>query len=402
MKKILIIGTGGREHALGWNISQDKRVSKIFYLPAGEYFENIYGFIKKKEIDLTLIGSEEPLEKGVVDFLNSCGVHNVFGPTQEMAKIESDKFYSYDLMDELHIPQAHSIKCSSISDIEKAIQNFEEPVLKYRWLAKGKGVRVYPSQEEARNNLESFVREIGTEVLVAKRLHGQEFSVFGIADGENILHFEVAFQDHKPAYDGDLGPNTGGMGAYGPVPIAPKRLVKKISKEIMLPLVRKINYQGFLYAGMILTEEGPKVIEFNARFGDPEAQPAMMLLSSSLFVPIKYALEKRVSECSLTFKEGASCCVVLASKGYPGNYEIDLPISGIDKAMQIPGIRIFHSGTKFVGGRFVTNGGRVLGVTSYSIEGIKKAQELAYKAVQEIKIPGGFHYRKDIGDKAIS
>ena len=326
---------------------------------------------------------------------------NVFGPTREMARIESDKFYSADLMNELGIPQAQYAKCFSASSIREAIRKFEEPVLKYRWLKAGKGVRVYSSQEEAESDLESFVKEIGGEALVAERLYGQEFSVFGIADGKNLLPFEIAFQDHKPAYAGDRGPNTGGMGAYGPVPIVPKELVRTIAEDIMLPVVRRINYRGFLYAGMILTEEGPKVIEFNARFGDPEAQSAMMLLENSLYNPIRLSLEGKVSEAPLTFNEGASCCVVLASKGYPGKYKKGLPISGIEEAEEISGIKVFHAGTKLKHGIWFTDGGRILGVTSYSRAGIKEAQRLAYEAISKINIPGGFHYRPDIGDKAL-
>ena len=401
MEKILIVGTGGRENALGWNLSQSREVDEVLYVSAEEEFRDILKLIRNKKIGLTIIGPEEPLEKGIVDFLSFHRINSVFGPTIEMAKIEFDKFYSYDLMSTLEIPQAHSVKCFSVSDIREAIQKFEEPVLKYRWLKAGKGVRVYSSQKKAESDLDSFVKEIGEEVLVAERLHGQEFSVFGIADGENILPFEIAFQDHKQLYDGDKGPNTGGMGAYGSVPIAPRELVEQISEDIMLPVVRRINYRGFLYAGMILTDEGPKVIEFNARFGDPEAQPAMMLLKDSLYIPLKLSLEGRVSEASLAFKEGASCCVVLVSRGYPNKYKKGMPISGIEEAKEIEGIEIFTAGAKFENGRWYTNGGRVLGVTSYSREGIVEAQRLAYEAVSKIDIPGGFHFRRDIANKAI-
>lgn len=401
MDNILIVGTGGREHALGWNLSQSHEIEKVSYVSAEEKFETIRRLIERKKIALTIIGPEGPLAAGIVDFLSSKGVDSVFGPTREMARIESDKFHSYDLMEDLGIPQAHSIKCFSASGIREAIRKFEEPVLKYRWLKAGKGVRVYSSQKEAESDLESFVKEIGGEALVAERLHGQEISVFGIADGKNLLPFEIAFQDHKPAYAGDKGPNTGGMGACGPVPIAPVELVRTIAENVMLPVVKRINYRGFLYAGMILTEEGPKVIEFNARFGDPEAQSAMMLLKNSLYDPIRLSLEGKVSEALLSFREGASCCVVLASKGYPGKYKKGFPISGIEEAEKIPGIKVFHAGTKLKHGVWFTDGGRVLGVTSRTRAGIKEAQRLTYEAVPKINIPGGFHYRPDIGDKAL-
>ena len=401
MEKILIVGTGGREDALGWNLSQSREVDEVLHVSAGEEFPDILKLIREERIGMTIIGSEEPLAGGIVNFLNFHGIDSVFGPTIEMAKIEFDKFYSYDLMNDLEIPQAHSVKCFSVSDIREAIRKFEEPVLKYRWLKAGKGVRVYSSQKEAESDLDSFVAEIGEEVLVAERLYGQEFSVFGIADGENILSFEIAFQDHKQLYDGDKGLNTGGMGAYGPVPIAPRELVEKISEDIMFPVVRRINFRGFLYAGIILTDEGPKVIEFNARFGDPECQPVMMLLKDSLYTPLKLSLEGRVSESSIAFKEGASCCVVLASRGYPNKYKKGMPISGIEEAKKIEGIEIFTAGAKFENGGWYTDGGRVLGVTSYSKNGIVDAQRLAYKAVSKIDIPGGFHFRKDIANKAL-
>ena len=226
---------------------------------------------------------------------------------------------------------------------------------------------------------------------------GREFSVFGIADGKNVLPFEMAFQDYKRLNDGNKGPNTGGMGAYGPVPFVSDKMLKKINEEIMIPIVEKTQHRGFLYVGMMLNEGDLKVIEFNARFGDPEAQPAMMLLKESLYVPLKLSLEGKVLESSLEFKEGASCCVVLASKGYPENYKIGLPISGIEEAEKVEGVKIFHAGTKFENG-WVTNGGRVLGVTSYSERGIAESQKLSYEAASKINIPGGFHYRKDIGE----
>ncbi|MBI2043182.1 phosphoribosylamine--glycine ligase [Candidatus Pacearchaeota archaeon] len=394
MKKILIVGTGGREHALGWNLSKD-RDSKILYVAPEKTSREVAELIKKEKIELTIIGPEEPLERGMVDFLNMNGIQNVFGPTKEMTKLESDKFYSYDLMEELGIPQARSVKCFHLFDIKKAIKMFEKPVLKYRGLAGGKGVKVCNSQKEAMEDLNLFLRKFGKDILVAERLYGKEFSVFGIADGKNVLPFKVAFQDYKRLNDGDIGPNTGGMGAYGPVQFVSKKLLKKINEEIMIPVVRRTNYRGFLYVGMILTEDGPKVIEFNARFGDPEAQPAMMLLKDSLYVPLKLSLEGKVLESSLDLKDGASCCVVLALKGYPENYEIGLPISGIEEAEKIEGIKVFHAGTKFENGSWKTNGGRVLDVTSYS-RGLPQARDLAYQAASKINIPGGFHHRKDI------
>ncbi|MEK6819852.1 MAG: hypothetical protein AABY03_01485, partial [Nanoarchaeota archaeon] len=204
MKRILIVGNGGREHALGWNLSKEED-SKIFYIPAEKSAIEISEFIKKEKIGLTVIGSEEPLERGIVDSLNIMGILEVFGPTRQMARLEWDKFYSYDIMDKLGIPQARSVKCFYNDDLKKALKIFDQPVLKSRWLSKGKGVRVYSSQGEARRDMNSFQKDFGKEILVAERLHGREFSVFGIADGKNVLPFEIAFQDYKRAFDGDVG-----------------------------------------------------------------------------------------------------------------------------------------------------------------------------------------------------
>ncbi|MEK6819604.1 MAG: phosphoribosylglycinamide synthetase C domain-containing protein, partial [Nanoarchaeota archaeon] len=294
-------------------------------------------------------------------------------------------------------PQARSVKCFYISDLKRAIKKFKEPVLKCRGLAGGKGVRVYSSQKEALKDLNSFLKNFGKDVLVAERLHGREFSVFGIADGKDVLLFEMAFQDYKPVNDGDKGPNTGGMGAYGPVQFVSKELLKKINEEIMIPAVRETGYCGFFYVGMMQEPDDEiKVLEFNARFGDPEAQPAMMLLKGNLYEPMKFSLEGKVLESSLEIKNGASCCVVLASKGYPGNYEIGLPISGIDEAEKIDGVKVFLAGVKMENGSLITAGGRVVGVTNYSPEGINQSTKLTYKAASKIEIPGGFQYRKDI------
>ena len=396
MEKILIVGNGGRENALRWHLSQNDKVSEVVCISPKENFNNIEKLIRRKKIDLTIICSEEPLSQGIVDFLNLKGINGVFGPTRKMSLIESDKFYSYDLMDELNIPQACSLKCSTLHEIFDAIGDFEQPVLKYRGLAGGKGVRVYSSQEEAENDLENFVKTFGKNILVAERLHGKEFSIFGIADGKNVAPFEVAFKDCKKLVDGDTGPNTGGMGAYGPVPFVSRELINKITDEIILPVVKKTNFKGFIYAGMMLCEDGIKVIEFNSRLGDPETQPMVMLLESNLYDSIKSSLEGNVEKSSVKFKKGAACCVVLASRGYPENYNVGFSISGISEAEKMEGIKVFHAGTKFENNSWTTNGGRVLDITSYSSDGINPARKLAYEAVSKINIPGGFHYRKDI------
>lgn len=418
MKKVAIIGSGGREHAIGWNIAKYNDIEKIFFIegnggteegkgknvaikPIRKNFHKLSDFLKYEKIDLAIIGPEQPLSEGIVDFLNNEGYFNVFGPTQEQTRIESDKFYSYDIIKKLEIPQARGIKCITIEDIRNALNKFENPVLKKRGLAAGKGVRVYNSIAEARRDLASFVLENGTEVLVSERLFGEEFSVFAIADGRNILPMEISFQDHKRLYNGDKGPNTGGMGAYGPTSIASRNTINQMIENIMIPLVEGIGFKGFLYAGMIMTSNGPKVIEFNARFGDPEAQPAMQLLNNSLYEPLSLALNGKLNEAKLDFLQGASCCVVLASNGYPTKYKTGFPIHGIDEANSIRNVKIFHSGTRLDNKRLLTNGGRILGVTAYSNKGLKEAQKLSYEAVSKIEIPEGFCYRTDIGDKGL-
>ena len=429
MKRVLIVGSGGREHALGWKLGQSEEVSEIFYSPGNagtqegkgrnisldgnepRNFPAIYNFVKEKNIDIVVVGSEETLADGIVDYLHKEDYNEVFGPTQKASFLESDKFFSYDLMSELGIPQADSIKCTKI---EQAIQAINERttvqgiVIKARGLTKGKGVKVCDSKEEALEYITYHARKYGPEVLIAERLFGQEFSIFGISDGSKVSPLEISIQDHKKSHDKDLGDNTGGMGAYCPAPIASASIIRNISENIMNPIVQRmkekdIEYKGFLYAGMIMTQQGPKnkVIEFNVRFGDPECQPAMMMINNGLYESISLALEGRLKNNLINFNPGASCCVVLASQGYPKEYETELEITGIEKANDIEGVKVFHSGTKLQDGKIVTSGGRVLGVTAYSPNGIRDAQRLAYQAVSKINIPGGFHYRKDIADKAL-
>ncbi len=427
MNKVLIIGNGGREHSLGWKVSQSEEVDEVLYAPGNagteegkgrnvhidcnekENFPELLKLIRKENVDLTIIGPEIPLAKGLVDFLKNRGYHKVFGPTQSASKLESDKFYSYNLMDKLNIPQANSAKCFTLGDARRAIEEKTSEkgiVIKARGLTAGKGVSVCSSKEEALRELILHYKKYGEEVLIAERLFGQEFSVFGISDGNMVLPLEISVQDHKRELDGDRGRNTGGMGAYCPVPIFTNELVKKIAEEIMTPLVLKMKeegneYRGFLYAGMIMSGSGLKIIEFNARFGDPECQPVMMMIKSDLYKIISKALAGKLNEVQIDFNPGASCCVVLSSKDYPGDYEIDLPISGLENVANMKNVQVFHAGTKLKGDKILTNGGRVLGVTAYSQENLLSAQRLAYEAVSKINIPGGFHYRGDIAKKAL-
>ena len=435
MADVLIIGQGGREHALGWNLQLDDNVSKVFYAPGNagteegagrnlnitpkqfdsfwDYSKCIAELIEKENIGMVLVGPEDPLAAGLVDNLNSMGYDNIFGPSREAAKLESDKFYSYDLMDELGIPQAKGIKCYSLSEAVDAIKKMctsEGVVLKSRRLHAGKGVTVCDSLDEALSRIEPHMKQFKDDVLVSERLVGQEYTVFDISAGESVYPILMSFQDHKPLLDGDKGPNTGGMGAYGPASIAGIEDVLYVSDNVVAPVVKRMAergtpYKGLFYAGMIMAEEGPKVIEFNVRLGDPEAQPAMMMLDS-LYVPLKYAIEGKIDEVDIGIKQGASCCVVLAADGYPGSYDKGTPIYGIEKADQIPGVKVFHAGTAKKEGKIVTSGGRVLGVTARSRD-IEEATQLAYEGVRVITKETNlinedkiFHYRTDIAKRA--
>jgi len=428
-KKVLVIGSGGREHALGWNLAKDKEVIEVLYAPGNagtaeeekgrnvpldaankDNFSRVADLIRAEEVTLTVVGPEQPLADGLVDHLASEGIHNVIGPTMKASALEGDKFFSYDLMLDLNIPQARSVICSTAKGARTMIErrtSKEGIVLKARGLTGGKGVIVCDSVDEALAAYDRFSQTYGEEVLVAERLFGQEFSVFGISDGERVLPLELSLQDHKPLLDGDKGPNTGGMGAYGPAPIAPPSVIRKVVDTIMTPVVREMKnwgheYKGFLYAGMIMTKEGPKVLEFNIRFGDPEAQPAMMLLQNSLYEPLLNSVTGGLKGVTLEFKPGASCCVVLSSNGYPKKYEKGLPISGLEDVVKMEGVKVFHAGTRREGDQIVTAGGRVLGVAAYSEQGsLVEAQTLAYEAVAKLSIPGGFSFRTDIGNKAL-
>ena len=428
MNKVLIIGSGGREHALGLKLGQSDEVSKVIYAPGNggtqeekgrnvpidgakkDNFAVLVDLVESENIDMVVVGPEVPLADGIVDYFNlTKGYNRVFGPTHRASLLESDKFFSFDLMREVGIPQAKSVKCYSTEEAISAINERATQdgiVIKARGLTAGKGVTVCDSRDHALAEIKEHTANYGPEVLIAERLFGQEFSVFGISDGSRVSPLEISIQDHKRLLDGDRGPNTGGMGAYGPAPVAPVKVVRHVADKIMTPLVQRMKeqgneYRGFLYGGFIMTQEGPKVIEFNIRFGDPECQPAMMMLKSDLYKALSSSLDGKLDQVKMEFNPGASCCVVLASQGYPGDYKKGLAISGLDEANRIHGVKVFHAGTKIGDGQILTSGGRVLGVTGYSPNGIADAQRLAYEAAAKITVPGEFHYRRDIANKAL-
>lgn len=427
LDKVLIIGSGGREHALGFRLAQSPNVSEVIYAPgnAGTQegkcrnikldgtkpadFDYVYDYVSKNKIGLVLVGPEAPLAAGLVDRFNAKGYQRVFGPQKSASLLESDKFFSYDIMERLSIPQAQGMKCYGIDEALDAIDAMamgKGVVIKARGLTGGKGVAVCDSAQDAKNELAAHSSSYGSEVLIAERLFGEEFSVFGISDGDHVIPLGVSLQDHKRLLDCDKGPNTGGMGAYGPAPIAPRSVVSDVAQNIMTPVIQRMRadgaeYKGFLYAGMMMTDAGLKVIEFNIRFGDPECQPAMMMIKSDLYEALDFALDGKLDKVKLEFNPGYSLCVVLASNGYPHAYKAGLRISGLEKACLVPGVKVFHAGTSLDGNGLITSGGRVLGVTAYSDAGLAQAKRMAYAAAGMISIPGGFAYRTDIGDKGL-
>ncbi len=428
MEKVLVVGSGSRDHALGWSIAKSDDVSEVLFAPGNagtekerkcrntsidgtrkENFRTLADCIEAEKVGLVVVGPEKPLADGVVDYLKSKTRCRVFGCTKAASRLEGDKFLSYDIMRSLGIPQANSVKCCTTEDAINAIVEMttkDGVVIKARGLTAGKGVSICDSKEEALLEIIRHASEYGSEVLIAERLFGQEFSVFGISDGNRVRPFEISFQDNKRLLEGDKGPNTGGMGAYGPAPVASIKIVRYVAEKIMTPVVqemksRGVEYRGFLYAGMIMTRAGPKVIEFNARFGDPEAQPAMMMLEDSLYEPLALALENRLDEVKLRIRPGAACCVVLATQEYPGKQKEARPIYRLEDAEKIAGVKIFHYRTKKQNGSVLTADGRILGVTAYSEKGIQDACALSYEASKKIITPGGFRYRTDLSEKAL-
>ncbi len=430
MKNVLVLGSGGREHALGWKLAQDENVESVCVAPGNEGmmedvmiepdvnpndFKAVEDYIQAEGIDLVVVGPEAPLANGIVDYFNAKGFHNIFGPTKAASALEADKGFSYEVMEKAGVPQARSAVCGSAESAKwniASLANDKGVVLKAKGLTGGKGVTVYDSKQDAIADAENHFTKFPGDVIVAERLSGQEFSIFGFSDGERVEPIGMSFQDHKQLLDGDKGPMTGGMGAYGPAPIASTTMVMDVVDNMMTPTVKTMKemgkeFKGFIYAGCMLTENGPKILEYNVRFGDPECQPAMMMMESGLYAPISLALEGKLDEISVRFKPGAACCIVLASNGYPGLYEKGLPISGLEQLAKIENtgqLKIFHAGAKVNpdnSDQLLTAGGRVLGVTGYSNNGILDARQIAYGAAERINIPGGFHYRKDIANKAI-
>ena len=422
--KVLIVGSGGREHALAWKIAQSPLVKKIFCAPGNpgiaeiaecvdieaENIEGLYIFAQKQKVDLTVVGPEDALVAGIVDRFRD-GRLNVFGPDKRASIIEGSKVFAKTLMRKHGIPTADFKAFDDPKQAKKHLATGKFPVvIKADGLAKGKGVFICQKLEDGERHIDDIMKEkifgyAGNKVVIEEFLAGEEVSILAITDGNTIVPLSTA-QDHKAVFDGDKGPNTGGMGAYSPVPIVTPSMQGFVEENILVPIVHAMKrenrpYRGVIYAGLIITGTGPKVLEFNARFGDPETQALLMRMKSDI-VPLLLSTANGSLDLDKTvvdWDDNASVCVVMASKGYPGGFEKGFSITGIEAAKGLNKVQVFHAGTSKKYGRLVSNGGRVLGVAALG-KTIPDAQSNAYAAVQRISFEGA-HFRRDIGAKAI-
>ena len=420
--KILVIGSGGREHALVWKIAQSPKVSQIYCAPGNagisklaqcinidaDNIEKLVDFAQEEKIDLAVVGPELALSKGIVNKFNRKGLR-IFGPSKEATEIESSKVFSKYLMKKYNIPTANY---GVFQNSEKAFDYIKKQafplVIKADGLAAGKGVFIVKNLFQARDALDALMEEkkfgeAGRQVVIEEFLEGEEVSILAFCDGKTVVPM-VSSQDHKKIFDNDQGPNTGGMGAYSPVPFYPDEFEKRVLKEILKPTVKGLQsegreYKGVLYAGLILTKEGPKVLEFNARFGDPETQVILPRLKTDLIDILNAVIEETLHKINIEWEDNAAVCVVVASGGYPGKYQKGKVISGLERLEKMKDIIVFHAGTKLQDGKVITSGGRVLGITAWD-KTISKTKERAYKGVKEIYFED-MYYRKDIAVKAI-
>ena len=419
--KVLVVGSGGREHALCWAIAKSKKLQKLFCAPgnggiarvsecvdiSAEDISGIVNFAKSEKIGLVVVGPEAPLVAGMADRLEEAGI-KVFGPSAEAAMIEGSKGMMKDLCAKYDIPTATYARFDECNAAKEYIRAHGAPiVVKADGLAAGKGVILCRNENEAYAAIDHIMIEdafgdAGAEVVIEEFMTGEEASFFALVDGKHVLPL-VAAQDHKAVGDGDEGPNTGGMGAYSPAPVVDKAMAKTIMETIIEPTIRGMAvdgtpYKGVLFAGLMITDTGPKLIEYNCRFGDPECQALMMRLESDLLEVLLAAVTGGLDQVELKWSRNAALTVVMAVNGYPGGYEKGSEIKGIDDA-EAGGAVVFHAGTKTDGEKILANGGRVLNVTALA-PGVAKAQAKAYDAVAKIDWPEGF-CRSDIGWRAI-
>ncbi|MFZ3172863.1 MAG: phosphoribosylamine--glycine ligase [Carboxydocellales bacterium] len=418
--KVLVVGGGGREHALVWKLKQSPRVQEIYCAPGNagiaqmatciniraEDVNLLLAFAREKGIDLTVVGPEAPLLKGIREKFQQAGL-KIFGPSQRAAEIEGSKAIAKELMEKYNIPTAGYAAFTDAAGAKAYIREHGAPcVVKADGLAAGKGVIVAMDEATAIEAIDTIMQErafgdAGDMVIIEEYLEGEEVSILAFTDGETVIPM-VSAQDHKRAYDGDEGPNTGGMGAYSPAPVYSPELAEQVLRDILIPTVQGLaqegrTYSGVIYAGLMITKAGPKVLEYNARFGDPETQAVLVRLETDLVDIIEAILGGNLAQQEIHWKSEAAVCVVIAAGGYPGEYEKGKPISGLDSAGEQA--VVFHAGTFQVDNRLVTNGGRVLGVTGIG-NTIAEAIANTYEAVGEI-VFANMHYRKDIGYRAL-
>jgi phosphoribosylamine--glycine ligase len=421
--KLLVVGSGGREHALVWKLARSPLADKVFCAPGNagtaEVAENVgieatdlddlARFARRERVDLTVVGPEAPLVAGIAERFEADGLR-IVGPSKRAAEIEGSKVFAKNLMRRHGIPTA---EYQVFEDADKAAAYIEEVgpnvVIKADGLAAGKGVVIPETVEEAISSARRMLVDgefgrAGSRIVVEERLKGEEASIIALTDGKTIAPL-ASSQDHKRVFDGDLGPNTGGMGAYSPAPVVTDDLMDRVVAEILVPTVHAMKregrpFRGALYAGIMVTATGPKVLEFNCRMGDPETQPLIMRLVSDIVPLLKAVADGTLEDAQIEWDERPAVCVVMASEGYPGTYEKGKRISGLEEASRLKDVAVFHAGTARKGGDVVTAGGRVLGVTALGST-VREAASRAYEAVDLIRWDGA-HCRRDIGARAIA
>jgi phosphoribosylamine--glycine ligase len=419
---ILVIGSGGREHALAWKIAQSAKVGKIYCAPGNagtaqiaenvnlkaEDLPGLLKFAKDKQIDLTVVGPEVPLVLGIVDLFESHGL-KIFGPSQAAAQLEGSKVFAKNLMKKYNIPTADFLSFTDPTEAKRFIEKVGAPVvIKADGLAAGKGVIIAKTKAAAEKAVDSILKEkefgeAGKRIIIEECLEGEEASILCFTDGQTIIPMASA-QDHKRVNDNDEGPNTGGMGAYSPAPIVTPSLMEIVKRDILGPTISGMEaegtrYQGVLYVGIMVTKNGPKVLEYNARFGDPETQCILPRLKTDLIDILLSTINYQLSTISFEWDPRPAVCVVLASGGYPGHYKKGYEIAGLSKARQLEDVIVFHAGTEEKEGQVVTSGGRVLGVVGLG-DTIRHAIDRSYLAVKMIDFKD-MHYRQDIGRRAL-
>ena len=420
--KVLIFGSGGREHALAWAAKRSPRVTELVCAPGNggiaqvarcvavdlKSIDEMVRLVEAERPALTIVGPELPLSLGIVDALQARGFR-VFGPTQAAARLESSKAFAKQFMKRHQIPTAKYAVCTSGAEFDEAINLFHPPiVVKADGLAAGKGVLICESKGIARETAHglfsgALLGEPEKQVVIEEFLEGEELSFLCLSDGMSVVPL-VPAQDHKRIGEGDAGPNTGGMGVYSTDQMLDAQMREWIVRHIAEPTIRGmaeegVPFTGVLYCGLMMTPRGPEVLEYNARFGDPETQAILVRLESDLIDALEACIDGKLAETTLRWSPGASACVVASSAGYPGSYQTGFPITGLGSAAQVPGVEVFHSGTARVGGQIVTGGGRVLGVTATG-DSLPEALSRAYQAISEIQFEG-IYYRRDIGHRAL-